>query len=80
MFAGLIFASCQKEEVTTAPAEMQVPVWDSGADNQRGSNTDGSQNKEGDDDGSGTLSNPGTPSGSSTDVEITDPNSDPDAG
>ena len=65
---GFGFVSCQKQDITPAPQEMEVPVWQ---ENARGGDE-----------------NPGTPidngnqneNGAVEEVEITDPNIDPDAG
>lgn len=64
--------------MTPVSSDMQVPVWDSTSENQRETTSGGSDlNRMGDDTGEPTSS--GSSHGA-TDVDITDPNADPDEG
>jgi hypothetical protein len=70
LLLGLVFVSCQKEEVVPRSQDMTVPVWQ--GENARGGSNDsgGAGTDISDEDGKGTLKGDG---------EITDPNLDPDA-
>ena len=75
LFAGLMFASCQKEDIGPS-TERTAPVWESGSCTEH----DSSQ-RVGQDDNDEIPSTGGDTKGSTNrDIEITDPNADPDAG
>lgn len=77
---GLSFVSCQKQDIQPTTGASEIPAWDSGSDNARSS---GSTSKGGPSDTGVIIPGPGGSqgtSGTNTDGEITDPNSDPDAG
>lgn len=74
---GLVFVSCQKQDVAPTAQEMDAPAWQDDAnfgESARGitgqSEGTGSTTTSDDGDGKGTVNEDG---------EITDPNLDPDA-
>ncbi len=77
---GLSFVSCQKQQINPASEDVEIPTWDSGSENARG--TSGATSKEGPENTGVILPDPGTSQGGgpNDDGEITDPNADPDAG
>lgn len=65
---GLGFVSCQKEDVAPTAQDMEAPVWQDAARESSGNAGTPVDTGAGDD---GSIVN---------DVDITDPNADPDAG
>lgn len=78
---GFGFVSCQKQEATPAPQEMEAPVWQEASDSGENSRSNGGTERGGPEDTGVPIDPTGNNGGGlSGDEDITDPMHDPSEG